>query len=534
MQDEAVDKDRKVIPRWRPISKTPTAELLPSKAVSESSPIFDSTLLDRALEKWEHERDIGNATEVVDGAVVSGDLMRGQDAARFLISRNSSATEAVKLVAYFVLGIDRDDKLIAEHGSLSDTLRRSVCQKQIALLRRRALDYPLDAFSWLEIGRLQTSLGQLKPARQAVFRALGASDDNRVVLRAASRFFLHQGDKGLAHRILAGSNLVRFDPWVQAAEIAMAHVAGKSSVSLAGALRSLRDEKRLTPRRSELAAAVATEEMHAGRNKSAKKLMRLSLTAPTDNSLAQGLWMRANIKLDINPRSFDIPSSYEANARAYAEAGDFRSAIWHCFRWLVDEPYSTRPAIAGSYFAAAIMQDYHQALAFIQRALTANPSDIILRNNQVVALAYLGDIDKAEEIFKSIGIHVHDDRTAGLLQATAGLLAFRRNQINIGRKHYSSAIEYGLDAKHLHFVLAARIYWLEQEIVMKSLQGPVAKRVLSEVEKNVMKLKRDFIISALWESRKGYLTELSDQQNLVDFDASYLERADIRLLIGAG
>jgi tetratricopeptide (TPR) repeat protein len=410
------------------------------------------------MRKWSLQKNIGNAIELIDAAVVSGQLQHGEDAARFLLSPQCSTTDAVKHMARFVLRVEENDRLVAEHGNLSDTLRRSVCQKQIAALRRRLGDYPMDAFSWLEIGRLQTSLGQLKPARQAVMRALGSSQENRVILRAASRFFLHVGDKDFAHRVLAASGLVRFDPWVQAAEIAMAHVAGRSSVSLANALKSLRDEKLLSPRRSELAAAVATEEMHTGRIKSARKLMNLSLTFPTDNSLAQGLWMRNNMRLEISPLLFHVPSNYEANTRAFAEAREFESAIWHCFQWLLDEPYSTRPAVAGSYFAAAIMQDHHQALAFIQRGLTANPSDIVLRNNQVVSLVYLGDLDEAERIFGSIHIHSQNERTIALLQATAGLLSFRRNQIKEGRRLYASAVEYGIEKKLPHFVLTARVY----------------------------------------------------------------------------
>ena len=196
MQDEAVDKDRKVVPRWRPLGKTPAAELLPSKQVLKAGIQFDDVLLERALEKWHYERNIESAAEVIDGAAVSGKLQDGEEAARFIFAERNNATEAVKLVAKFVLGSNKDDDLLADHGNLSDVLRRAVCRKQIASLRSRVLNYPLDAFSWLEIGRLQTSLGQLKPARQAVMRALGVAETTALFFVRQVGFFCTKVTRG--------------------------------------------------------------------------------------------------------------------------------------------------------------------------------------------------------------------------------------------------------------------------------------------------------------------------------------------------
>ena len=45
---------------------------------------------------------------------------------------------------------------------------------------------------------------------------------------------------------------------------------------------------------------------------------------------------------------------------------DWRSSVDHAIQWQRDEPYSSRPAVQGSFIALSVTQDYLNAKELIQ------------------------------------------------------------------------------------------------------------------------------------------------------------------------
>ena len=112
---------------------------------------------------------------------------------------------------------------------------------------------------------------------------------------------------------------------------------------------------------------------------------------------------------------------------------------FECSGWLLDEPFSSRPALAGSYLGVSLTNNCEFAEACAVAGLRAEPKNATLRNNLVVALAYQGRIDEAIAQFVKIPLPLPDDLPAYIYTATAGLVQFRRGDIEYGRRCYEIA-----------------------------------------------------------------------------------------------
>ena len=132
--------------------------------------------------------------------------------------------------------------------------------------------------------------------------------------------------------------------------------------------------------------------------------------------------------------------SFEARALQAHRAGDWGPAIRHAQGWLLDEPFSTRPATLGSYLAGITEGNYRLAEEFARRGLRANPGDWLLLNNLVVALANQGQVEEAVAAFQEIATPSEELRS--VLLATEGLLKFRTGEQAIGRRLYLEAAEH--------------------------------------------------------------------------------------------
>ena len=110
-----------------------------------------------------------------------------------------------------------------------------------------------------------------------------------------------------------------------------------------------------------------------------------------------------------------------------------------CERWLFDQPFSSGPCEFGSYVAAVALEDHEISRKFARRGLKANPSDFTLLNNRAFACINLNEFEEATEMLARAHRLNLSDRERVVLQATHGLLAFRKGAIAIGHQLYTSA-----------------------------------------------------------------------------------------------
>jgi len=275
-----------------------------------------------------------------------------------------------------------------------------VARGKAAKAKHKVRVNPRNVLAWLDLSRAYTILGQQQRALAAIDCALALAPNHRHVLRAAARLFVHVGDSERAHALLAKHPKTRKDPWLLAAELAIANVAQRPPRHVRQG-RALIDSDDLPPAHlTELHSAIGTLEYYHGAHRRARQSLRASLEAPTENVVAQARWMRKQLPgLPIAEEAFALPLGFEARTWRAMEEGRWDDARVECRQWLNDEPFSSRPASLGSYIGVSLTTDYSFAEACARAGLQADPNDATLQNNLTVALAYQGKLDDAIETF---------------------------------------------------------------------------------------------------------------------------------------
>jgi tetratricopeptide (TPR) repeat protein len=304
--------------------------------------------------------------------------------------------------------------------------------------------------------------------------ALELAPQNRFILRSASRFLLHQGDGERAHELLEMAENLRGDPWLLSAEIATAAAIRKTSRWIKFARKVLANGDYSPHHTSELASALSTLEVHAGNQKLGKKLLAQSLRNPSENSIAQAAWIERKAGISVLGAGFGVDRSAEASTW-YA----FRNSRWlHSFeeskRWFADQPFSSRPAINGSYIASEILEDYELAIDFASTALLSSPNDVNLQNNLAFSLASSNRTDEAMKIIENINLSQLSKEQRLVVGATKGLIMFRLGHPHAGVHLYKTSInlynkpdDMRVNAARIHLALEALRSDLEEAEELK-------------------------------------------------------------------
>jgi tetratricopeptide (TPR) repeat protein len=195
---------------------------------------------------------------------------------------------------------------------------------------------------------------------------------------------------------------------------------------------------------SELASALSTLEYQAGNEKRARRLLRLGLRDPSDNTLAQAQWLSAQLGFDVPELDLGIKGnalSFEARALETFRRGQWGQSLSSARSWLGDQPFSSRPAIHGSYVASVALEDYDATEELARAGLEANQFDPTLLNNLAYALIQKGKLEEAASEFKKAQRSARRPEERIALLATAGLYALRNGAVDEGRTLYRHAIE---------------------------------------------------------------------------------------------
>ncbi len=512
MQQDGLAGLRSVIPRWRPLDKTPAFELRSSSRRAPASRL-SADLHEQAVERWEHSRSIENAAEVVDGALIFGLTPNASEAAQQILSPDSEAMPSTQRAAKRLLN-QRSSEQTVEVTDISESGPERQ-YKTIHKLKQRLRLYPRDAITAMEIARLQSIIGQTDRARSYVERALKSAPDNRYILRSSARFFLHSTEQEQALRIVQNSDSVRSDPWIQAAEVAICTLLDKSPRWGAKEVRSLSSAATLGVQYSELAAGLAMHELKNGNRRMARKLVEKSLCAPTENALAQAIWLETREHIGLRTGfSIDIaPGAFEAGVLKAIDQHDAKIVISNARGWILDEPFSLRPAMIGSFYCAAHFGSHETAIYFADRGLRANPNNPSLLNNKLVSLASIGKIDEARAILRHLEKYRYDPDFRVHYLAAQGITAFRGGHIDDGRQWYSEAVKVAHDDDTPDLAFLACAYWLEQEAVASVNSQSYIDEAIELVDSEIMQGRpkiRDTLIFT-WNAMKARIRDINRQ-----------------------
>ena len=491
------DKDRNVIPRWRSFGDIMERLELSSVAPprTHQSPLLD--FLDQKIIDWRKHQTVGHASDLVGAALTLGREQEAIGAAQFLLRDRLNVSHWARELAEKALGIPKN---VEKPTRNPVEVEKSTLHEQVRALRHLLYIEPQDPITWVELSRVYAILGLDSKAKRSMTVGLQLANNNRFVLRSASRLWVHLDDPERAHHILIRADRTRHDPWLLAAEIAVGSIDGRKPRLVKIARRMLLDGKFPKGHISELASAVATLELNSGRVKKSKKLFRLSLEDPTENSVAQAAWASRNHNaLRLNDQYLELPNAFEAKSWSHYHKSEWNEAVEQCKLWHFDQPFSSRPNALGSCLAAVALEDYETSKWFANRGLMANPADFILLNNLAFALINLDDTEEAIKTLSMVDPSKLSNRELVVFKATQGLLEFRTGNVKCGRQFYSDARSMARKIPNqvgIQLLALAAVFHAFEEI---SQAGPQIDPLLCEATQ-FLKQARDPIFGAL-ESR---------------------------------
>jgi hypothetical protein len=426
------ESNRQVIPRWRDLMATARhGELGPMQVETPREPDA-SGLLERVSEFREH-RTIAFAADLLSASLVLGPTSETAEAAEMVVA-NPRSPAMVLDTARWVLERAGD-----EYSDAAPSLNpHEQTRHDIGLLRRGLRANPRNALRWVELSRHYVNEGHVLKAVPAMRIAVNMAPYDRYILRCAVRLWVHLADPERATKTLAHARaLVLRDPWLLASEIAASAGSDRPSRNIKRGKEMIERGTHSEFALSELTSALATIEMQAGASKRARQLFRAALADPNENSVAQIEWASTRIAgLDLGDET--VERSAEARARRFADHDDVDATLRASWEWLMDQPFSSAPAIYGSY-QASMCGLYEDGIRFARAGLRPNPRSALLLNNLAFSQASAGDLAGARQTLSEVAADNEGDMRP-TLTATRGFVEFRSGQPELGQNLYLQAI----------------------------------------------------------------------------------------------
>lgn len=464
---------RRLIPRWRSLSRTIQVGELGTPPISLSGEVGSlNSDLEQKLFAWEKEPSVITAGEVVEASIVAGEETRAEAAAKYLIAGGEANAALVTLAS---LCLARAAPSF--NGPWLPGGGKSIW-------RRRTRLYANNPLAWVELSLAEALSFRTREAERAMLVALSLAPENRHVLRAAARLFIHRNERDRAHAVLLRSLATKYDPWLVAAEIATASVAGEPIRRYREGLTMLADDAFSDWDISELAGALGTEELVGGRRKKARDLFRRSAINPSGNALAQMEW--ASPRLPVSSLEFPdparIPEPDEAVALHYYRLGELGRVVAACELWASTEPYSIRPHEMASAMLAQ-HGNYEDAIRWAEAGLKIKPHGNWLLNNAAFAAASLDRFEDAERYLLKLSGDEAELRIASL--ANYGLIAIRSGHVEQGQQLYERAIAAYRSRGDNQLAAAATVFYSKASVDMGLLTAPALLKRAKEAIVNM-------------------------------------------------
>jgi len=445
-------QDRRILPRWRLSSKAShSSEYLSLKRTSQVVANTEQALI-YVADEFDKQPTIGVAAELISSSMLAGKVDKANAAVEFVLEREN----------------DVPHNLLRLAKSLSNTAQLAPSEHNllfsIAQTRHLLRIYPRNPVLWSDMARHYASIGNKQRANKCMQAALQLAPNHRWILRTTARFLVHQGDSIGAHKLLALHPRTRHDPWLIAAELACAQVAGRAPKYWRQAADILRINSVAPIHLSELAIAVAMMELESGERKKAKKGVNKGLIAPTENTLAQVFWAKENrhlrdgFKLDELVRS--AKDAYEADYQLNISNGELLLALESAETWSEDEPFAARPKSEVAY-VASILDDYELAIKMTSEVerlgedqdatLTMNKTFAILSSGKLLRESHSSELDTLRDKLLAV---VNDNNNSYHALANLGLWHYRYGDIDQGRGFYQRSMQV---AQKLHSIEASSL-----------------------------------------------------------------------------
>ncbi len=499
-------KKRHPVPRWRFSRRAQsTGELVPisGKISDDSLKISDTergSIL-ALLDDFTRSPYPMIAADLFNTAYIIGDLEGLKISSDYIISNASKFSQRLVELAQENDGSLRnheipeldDGKQFIDNENSQFKITKEMIGSQIRDARARLAILPDNAVALVDLAHGYAASGRKQDAERAVFAALRLGE-NRFVLRAAARMYLHFNDPQRALYLLRRSSLVHVDPWVLAAEVAIATDLEIEPPHLSLARKMLRSDSLPPFHLSELAAGVGSFDFLVGNHaRQGRRAIRLSLREPTENALAQARFLAERRFIDpeelVPSINSQPPHSNEFAGFYNYQVEKFEESLLSFRAWLRDEPFSSRPTGYIAFLSHTLTGDAREATIVTQHGLRVNPDNFTLKNNLVYYLLQSGKTAQARQEFEKIDTSMtNKDNSVDsgkedvesnkiILKATHGLLQFKEGESLYGEQLYQDAILNAAQSGRLALQTMALIHLAEQQFLVGNLE---AEKTLSK------------------------------------------------------
>lgn len=462
MQSKTPNETRNVIPRWRSLNAMAPWELEQARALSNATQSNVSLYADD-LVRWRQEGTIAAAADIFSTGLATSDKSLIWEGGLRLIANESSVESRL---------IDAVKREIAPTPDLQ-VVRRNVARLEqsdqyirytIRLLKRKIRDRPRDAVANLEIARLYAILGQYDQAEKWLMVANALAPNNRVILRAIVQFHDVIGQLEDSLPFLWRAEPLKYDPLVQAAEVAAAEMSGRGSRVAATLRRKLKGVSAVPKPQSEAAMALATLEQSSGLSeRSVFRLVKAGLASPTENAVAQAIWVGDQSSRSLIARfpSLEIQrDAFEARANILFDNRQYDAALISAFRWSRDQPFQARP-MAFICETAAIYSDKPEwGARYAEAIMSRHNGDWAAVNTALLLFNEIKAFDRAKDAAATLARLATSVTERAFASAGAGLLAFSLGDVASAQDFYIEAMKLTREAKRADLTFTAAAFYV--------------------------------------------------------------------------
>lgn len=488
--------ERRILPRWRISRKASQAtEFLALKPPEKVSANIEGQFR-QATYDFTKLPTIGSAAEVLSYSLLAGKTDAAIPAARFLLENKNTAPLTLLQLAKSAL-----------EDSIPFSVVKTPPEEYIAQTRKLLRTNPDNPMLWSDMARHYSSLGRKISACRSMTIALQLAPNHRWMLRTAARFFVHQEEPIVAHKLLANHPRTQNDPWLIAAELACAQVAGRPPRFWRKATDILKWDKVSPQHMSELATALAMMELEAGERKRARKFVKKGLVAPTENTLAQVYWAQENKHLN-DGESLDVLiksaiDAFEADYRLNLVKGNLMVALNAAETWRTDEPFAARPCLEIAY-VASLLDDYDLPIKMANHVkrldghINSNfEMNIIFATLSSGKLDVNKDMTQIESLKGKLMKALEEDSASYHAMANLGLWHYRYGETSVGQTFYKESITLAQKLRSNDAAAMAATFAAREAILAKEISASAVLQHAKELAKNSKNAANEFYLRKL-------------------------------------
>lgn len=523
MQDDS-DGTRNVIPRWHPLPATERLDLASVKAVNNDLLSRGVARLTDSVSLWRDEDGIAAAADLLDAYLITGDRRTLIHAISKMRQNKADIPPRLRDTLFSIFRPIQAPqswrRQIAQIEAEEANVRRS-----ISVLKRHIASYPRNGLYHVELSRLYSILGVYSKAESHMRIALSLSPNNRYVLRSMVQFYDIVGDLFCGVKQLRQSDIIKFDPWIQSAEIAATTMLGKSSLVASHNLIEIGKNGNIPRKFSELAMAIASLDRLAGvKERKVFQLVKSALPNSTENGFAQAIWLSDRSSREFVKRFPDAEPSedaFEAMVRLKMKDGDFEGAAESAEAWLEDQPFSVDAMITLLNLRAVHVSPNDNAQIYARRALTIHSDNWHVMNACALLFTECSDFQNASLALSRIERIATNEDVGPFLPAGRGFLAFALGDFLGGRRYYEDAIKLAKSQQNNFLTLNAIIFWFRSEVGNSLMSVECIRSMISLIDRSIPRIVSTDrqVISDVWNAVKRYIEGKESQGKQNDGDA---------------